>query len=124
MGEAQRDVWLLIARGVSSQHVRPSDIPLLRSYCEATVLCDRAAAELEAEGPVVKGRVNPCAGADYLVRILDVMKQAEAEIGVEAAHLGMLLMVISAASKHKSVAEVCDWLESTAQDMRDRIVRH
>jgi hypothetical protein len=48
MGDAQRDVWLLIARSVSREHFRPSDIPLLRSFCEATVLCDRAAAELAA----------------------------------------------------------------------------
>jgi hypothetical protein len=52
-------VWLLCVRSVPGDHFRESDSPLLRSYAEATVIADRAAAELGASGPVVGGRVSP-----------------------------------------------------------------
>jgi hypothetical protein len=65
--------------------------------------------------------MNP---AGYLGELFGLMRKAEAELGPDAAHIGILLMLISAAAKHKSVSEVCDWLEKTAQDTRARISRH
>jgi hypothetical protein len=37
----------------------PSDIPILRAYCSAVVLIERAAAALQAEGAVVDNKPSP-----------------------------------------------------------------
>lgn len=52
-------VWREITNSTQPEHFRPSDAPLLRSYCEATAMADRAAAELAASGPVLEGRASP-----------------------------------------------------------------
>lgn len=54
-----RSVWEATAASVSADHFRPSDAPLLRSYCEASALADKAAAELEKGGAVVDGKISP-----------------------------------------------------------------
>jgi phage terminase small subunit len=52
-------VWRQIVSTTATEHFRASDAPLLRAYCESTAMADRAAAELDAKGPVVDGRVSP-----------------------------------------------------------------
>lgn len=54
-----RGVWESVVRSVSSAHFRASDAPLLRSYCEASALADKAAGELELSGAVVDGKISP-----------------------------------------------------------------
>lgn len=59
LGEAQRAVWRLIVRSASAGHFRESDVPLLRSFCQSTVLADRAAVELQGGPVTAQGKVSP-----------------------------------------------------------------
>lgn len=56
---AARRVWDELVQSLAPDHFAPSDAPLLRSYCEATAMADRAAAELSESGPVVDGKPSP-----------------------------------------------------------------
>jgi hypothetical protein len=51
-------LWKTLVSSEPTEHFRPGDVPLLRSYVEATMLADLAAAEISAAGPVVQGRVS------------------------------------------------------------------
>jgi len=52
-------VWREITKTTQPEHFRPSDVPLLKSYCEACAMADRAAAELARTGPVIEGKASP-----------------------------------------------------------------
>jgi P27 family predicted phage terminase small subunit len=59
LSEAARRIWEDLVDSLAADHFAPSDAPLLRSYCEATAMADRAAAELTSSGPVVDGKASP-----------------------------------------------------------------
>jgi hypothetical protein len=50
LSDAARVIWQAIVASVAPEHFRASDSPLMRSFCEATALADRAAAELAESG--------------------------------------------------------------------------
>jgi phage terminase small subunit len=52
-------VWREITKTTQPEHFRPSDVPLLKSYCEACAMADRAAAELAENGAVIDGKASP-----------------------------------------------------------------
>lgn len=59
LSEAARTVWEAVTLSVGPDHFRPSDAPVLRTFCEATGLADRAAAELAKETVSKDGKVSP-----------------------------------------------------------------
>jgi phage terminase small subunit len=52
-------VWRAITESLPAEHFRPSDVPLLASYCETTATANRAAQEIAANGAVVAGKASP-----------------------------------------------------------------
>jgi phage terminase small subunit len=58
LSEAERSLFTELVAANTPEHFRPSDLPLLARYCEATVLAEQAAQELR-RGAVVDGKVNP-----------------------------------------------------------------
>ncbi|HKQ14443.1 MAG TPA: P27 family phage terminase small subunit [Steroidobacteraceae bacterium] len=59
MSAPARAIWDSVVAAVRAEHFHASDLPLLRSYCEASALADQAAAELAAHGAVVDGKLSP-----------------------------------------------------------------
>jgi P27 family predicted phage terminase small subunit len=59
LSTAAAAVWREIIAATPANHLRASDTPLLRAYCEACALADQAADQLRKRGPVVKGRTSP-----------------------------------------------------------------
>jgi phage terminase small subunit len=59
LSDEARGVWGQIVASVPPEHFRPSDAPLLRSFCESTATADLAAARLADDGYVVGDRVSP-----------------------------------------------------------------
>ncbi len=56
--EAERNVFVDIVGASAPEHSRPSDLPLLVSYVQATVLGEQAATELR-NGAVIDGKPSP-----------------------------------------------------------------
>lgn len=52
-------IWESIVSSTAPEHFRASDVPLLKTYCEASALADRASATLAEEGPITDGKVSP-----------------------------------------------------------------
>lgn len=57
--EAERIIFIGLVDACEPKHFRPSDVPLLCRYCEATVLAEQAARELRQAGAVVDGKTSP-----------------------------------------------------------------
>jgi P27 family predicted phage terminase small subunit len=57
--DAERAVFLDIVGTCDAKHFRPSDLPLLTTYCSSTVVAAQAAEHLRNDGPVIAGRVSP-----------------------------------------------------------------
>lgn len=58
LSEAEQSLFIELVAANAPEHFRPSDLPLLARYCEATVLAEQAARELR-HGAVVGGKVSP-----------------------------------------------------------------
>jgi phage terminase small subunit len=58
LSDAERTVFVDLVTACDPKHFRPSDLPLLCRYCEATVLAEQAALELR-RGAVVDGKPSP-----------------------------------------------------------------
>ena len=56
--QPERDLFVALVAANPPAHFRDSDLPLLVQYCTASILNDRAAAELRA-APIVDGRPSP-----------------------------------------------------------------
>ena len=57
--QAVREAFLRIVESVDTTHFAAADAPLIERYAEAVLQAERAAAELEASGAVVNGKVSP-----------------------------------------------------------------
>jgi phage terminase small subunit len=57
--EAERGIFVDLVNACEPKHFRPSDLPLLLRYCEASVLAEHAARELRQTGAVVNGKPSP-----------------------------------------------------------------
>jgi hypothetical protein len=58
LGEAERKLFADLVATNKPNHFQRSDLPLLCRYVEATVMAERAAAELR-DNPVINGRASP-----------------------------------------------------------------
>jgi|SRR5215216_7851150 len=58
LGEPERVLFTSLVAANSPEHFRPSDLPLLCRYCEASILAEQAAGELR-HGAVIDGRPSP-----------------------------------------------------------------
>src|SRR5262245_1888945 len=59
LSEPERAIFLQVVDACDPRHFRPSDLPILLRYIEATALADLAANHLRAEGAVVDGKPSP-----------------------------------------------------------------
>jgi phage terminase small subunit len=59
LGAEEKALFKGLIEWTDPKHFRRSDLPLLCSYCEASVLASRAAKELREGGPVINGRPSP-----------------------------------------------------------------
>ncbi len=58
LNQLERKIFTDIVGASAPEHFRPSDLPLLVSYVQATVLGEHAAAELR-NGAVIDGKPSP-----------------------------------------------------------------
>jgi phage terminase small subunit len=58
LSRAARVVFTELVNAVDGKHFSRADMPLLIEYCTACAMARTAAKHLEADGPVVDGRVN------------------------------------------------------------------
>ena len=59
LGDDERRRFIELVGACDPSQFRTSDLPLLCRYVEADALAERAAAELQASGPVVDGKASP-----------------------------------------------------------------
>lgn len=59
MSAPARALWREIVDSLKVDHFQPSDGPLLRAYCEALLLSQRASHELAVSGPALDGKTSP-----------------------------------------------------------------
>jgi phage terminase small subunit len=59
LGEQEVEVFRELVAACDPAHFVASDLPLLASYAEATVLARQAAKELSTDGAVIGGRTSP-----------------------------------------------------------------
>lgn len=59
MSAPARALWAEIVGSLKADHFQPSDGPLLRAYCEALLLSQRASHELAVSGPALDGKTSP-----------------------------------------------------------------
>src|SRR5262245_48310031 len=59
LGPDEQRRFIDLVTSCDPSHFRASDLPLLARYCEADVLAERAAHELQTQGAVVNGKPSP-----------------------------------------------------------------
>ena len=59
LSAAAAKIWQSIVASTSPEHFRTSDVPLLKTFVEASALADRARAALVEDGPILEGKVSP-----------------------------------------------------------------
>jgi hypothetical protein len=52
LSASERELWLALVAGCPVEHFRSTDAPLLRQYVAMVCLAERAAAGIEASGPI------------------------------------------------------------------------
>jgi P27 family predicted phage terminase small subunit len=78
LSEAQAAEWSLIVNSLPADFFRPSDVPLLGSFCVASAFYKEAAAMIQAEGIVLEmdnGRKYPHPAKDLLTSQASAMAQ-------------------------------------------------
>jgi phage terminase small subunit len=58
LSKPEAELFDQIVGNCSQDHFKKSDLPLLARYCEASILAERAAAELRSS-PIIGGKVSP-----------------------------------------------------------------
>jgi phage terminase small subunit len=59
LSEGAARIWRSIVAATPTAHFRASDAPLLRAYCEACAMTDKALAELTGSHAVANGKLSP-----------------------------------------------------------------
>jgi phage terminase small subunit len=76
LSDAAKRVWLGIVSTTEPDHFRPSDIPLMKSYCVSSAIADEAAAALAMDGTIIKGKASPW------TKVFEVMTRAQNTLSV------------------------------------------
>ena len=87
MSPKARTIWLKIVRAYPPDHFKPQHTGMLRSYCEAEALHDRAVAAIIKSGDIIKqpnGVVKENPYINIEIKATNVMSQLGTKLGITA----------------------------------------